>query len=69
MKILPYLSKRKKENLLQLRINLIAFSKRRILIENINRLCKIFFASKMFIGVNIYGLTWRLVADLVSLKL
>ena len=48
-----------------------ALSKRRILIENINRLCKIFRCVKeVFRGKHKnYGLTWRLVASLVNLRL
>lgn len=47
-----------------------ALSKRRILIENINRLCKIFRAVKdVYRGKHKnYGLTWRLVAALVNLR-
>ena len=48
-----------------------ALSKRRILIENINRLCKIFRCVKeVYRGKHKnYGLTWRLVAALVNLRL
>ena len=47
-----------------------ALSNRRILIENINRLCKIFRGVKdVFRGKHKnYGLTWRLVAALVNLR-
>ncbi len=45
-------------------------SKRRILIENVNRLCKIFrIVKEVFRGKHKnYGLTWRLVAALVNLR-
>lgn len=47
-----------------------ALSKRRILIENIHRLCKIFRCVKeVYRGKHKnYGLTWRLVAALVNLR-
>ena len=52
---------RKKEFLVHLKPKLIALSKKRILIENINRLCKIFRCVKeVFRGKHKnYGLTWR----------
>ncbi|MDM8569697.1 transposase family protein, partial [Thiotrichales bacterium HSG1] len=45
-------------------------SKRRVLIENINRLCKVFRCVKeVYRGKHKnYGLTWRLVAALVNLR-
>jgi hypothetical protein len=45
-------------------------SKRRVLIENINRLCKIFRSVKeIYRGKHKnYGLIWRLVAALVNLR-
>ena len=47
-----------------------ALSKRRILIENINRLCKIFRCVKdVYRGKHKnYGLAWRLVAALINLR-
>ncbi len=47
-----------------------ALSKRRILIENINRWCKVFRCVKdVYRGKHKnYGLIWRLVAALVNLR-
>ena len=68
--VIPIKKKKGVPSTAKIKIHNKALSKRRILIENINRLCKIFRCVKdVYRGKHKnYGLNWRLVAALVNLR-
>lgn len=68
--VIPIKKKKKVPHTAEVKAHNRTLSKRRVLIENINRLCKIFQSVKeVYRGKHKnYGLTWRLVAALVNLR-
>jgi hypothetical protein len=68
--VIPIKKKKKVPRTAEIGLHNRILSKRRVLIENINRLCKIFRCVKeVYRGKHKnYGLTWRLVAALVNLR-